>query len=149
MWLIASPKLSYSQEVDRSVIPNAYLSHALKGEWVLGETIVSDFHSISQELNSGFLQGIIQIISTGVERYPDFEFDVFPNPFSQHIHIQHNLPGPLFLDIRDMHGRSVYSQELIRNKTVLNMSPIPAGMYVISYYTNTRYRGSYLIVKMN
>lgn len=145
--LIANPTLIFSQEVDRSVIPNAYHSQDLKGEWVLGETIVSDFQSTSQELNSGFLQGKLQIISTIVDEFSDFSFDVYPNPFSGQINIQQNFPDPLFIHIRDMHGRSLLTKKLIDNKTVLNMSQLPAGTYIISYYTNTPDRGTYLIIK--
>jgi hypothetical protein len=145
--LIANPTLIFSQEVDRSVIPTAYHSTDLKGEWVLGETFVNDFKSISQELNSGFLQGMMQIISTSVEEYSDFSFDVFPNPFSNYISIQHDFPEPLFIDIHDIHGRTLVAQKLIDGIAVVNMSHLPAGLYAITYYTNTLDRGSYLIIK--
>lgn len=138
---------TYGQVIDRSVLSNSYQSQGLQGEWVLGETIVADFRGAAQELNSGFLSGELRFMSTRTETHSEYSFEVFPNPCSDQIHVQHNFPGAVIIEIRDLHGRSQVRQRLKDHYTTLLVSQLPLGPYFLHYHSSSQDVGVYLVLK--
>ena len=148
LFLIVESGPICGQEVNRSVFSSAYQTTELRGEWVLGETMIGDYQGLSARLSSGFLVGKLKIIGTSTSNYSDFPLEVFPNPFSEQIEIRHSFPGPITVSLRDMPGRLVLYQKFHSQKIILPLAELPEGLYTINYFTADQDRGSCLIIKM-
>lgn len=135
LWFVFLPAQIYPQNIDRSVFSNAYYGTPEAGAWVLGETFIGDLTGVQLRLTGGFLQG--DLLSTGINTFSDpfFSFKVFPNPFSQIIHIRHDATSPLSLEIRDAFGRITFFQDLISPDISIDLSGEVTGAYFLKYYS--------------
>jgi len=137
-----------SQSIDRYLISGAYHSESNRGEWVIGETVVGDFLGSGHQLYNGFLQTNLVDMSTSVRNHANFGIEIFPNPFSDALQIQHDLPHPLAMEIRDLSGRPLRSIKVMSAKSVIGLSGLPSGAYIIHYQASTEKQGSMLIFKI-
>lgn len=69
----------------------------------------------------------IDIVNAGA-----FKGQVFPNPAKDRLNINvNNMPGKATIQLVDINGRVVLSQQMVQNNTSLDIRQIPAGMYLV------------------
>ena len=147
VWMLGSSQAN-GQGIDRFIWANAYQSNSLHGEWVLGETIITQFGGPNRSLHSGFLTGALKFTSTSTEHQSPHSLTIFPNPFSDQINIHHTFSSPVKVNIKDLSGRVLMEQRLLSQQAKVLVSELPPGPYFLSYYTDTHEVGIYLILKM-
>ena len=135
LWLGFKINPIFAQKIERSVLSSAYYSDPDIGEWVVGETLISDLEGARFKVSSGFLQG--DILSTGFSPAldPFFSFEVYPNPFSQIIYLRHNASSICSVEIRDVFGRIVYKRDIIGPESSIDLFSHPTGTYFLIYQT--------------
>jgi len=80
-----------------------------------------------------------------------FELEIYPNPVTTNVQISFDGESTLYqnsaLEIRDLTGRLVYTQNNISNNYEVDMSNVQSGVYVLSL-SNKAYSKSFRIVKL-
>lgn len=99
-----------------------------------------------------YLSGLGAIDATGLpeKSFPDVEFSVSPNPFSERLLISYTLPLPdhISIEIRDITGKLLYHSsreasgkeavEIIWSDMPGNPHAASSGIYLLSFRTSTR-----------
>jgi hypothetical protein len=61
-----------------------------------------------------------------------FKAQIFPNPAKDRLNINvNNLPGKTSIQLFDVNGRVVLSQQMVQNNSALNISTVPSGIYLV------------------
>jgi hypothetical protein len=80
-----------------------------------------------------------------------FELEIYPNPVTTNVQISFDGESTLYqnsaLEIRDLTGRLVFTQDNISNNYEVDMSNVQSGVYVLSL-SNKAYSKSFRIVKL-
>jgi hypothetical protein len=108
-----------------------------------------DFHYVNfTDHLTGYLAGnngcILKTIDGGVgieERHPKITFSLFPDPGKDHITLEiprsvPNLPRSGSLFIYNLMGQLMLKQTLSNNRTEINISSLPSGLYMIKVISN-------------
>ena len=138
----------FSQDIERSVLSSAYHHSSNIGEWVIGETMIGDINGTQLQLSNGFLQGYSLSTTIALIAQSQFSLKVFPNPFSQVIHIRHDAPSLLFVEVRDIFGRLLFYQEDVNSDSSINLRSATSGTYYLKYQTNNSGQGILPIFKI-
>lgn len=77
-------------------------------------------------------------VTTGVEK-PSMKFTVHPNPTSGLVQLssQTPLPRPLDVCVFSMEGKMVHTEKWRNQNTIINLSELPAGTYVMKVFSST------------
>ena len=108
------------------VIQNS--SHSL--EWSFGELTVSTLTSPSNFLTQGFLQPNVTIVGTE-DFFDESRLAVFPNPVSDWLNMQTDIPDIKTVQVHDVLGRLVLQSEF---QPLLDIHRLESGTFVISFF---------------
>lgn len=99
---------------------------------------------IPSVLNSGTIpakQRLLQNIFTacasqslGIAEAGSVQLNVFPNPFSDVIHIELDKPVNIELQLTDITGRIVWKREAFTHKILVPATGLPDGIYILKAY---------------
>lgn len=104
-------------------------SHSL--EWSLGELAVSTITSPGNLLTQGFLQPNIGIGSDTDDLLKENGFWAFPNPVSDWLNLQTDIPNIETVQVYDVSGKLVMQS---RFQPILDVSTLNQGVFVISIF---------------
>lgn len=108
------------------VIQNS--SHSL--EWSLGELVVSTLSSPNNLLTEGFLQPNLAIVGTE-DLFDESRLAVFPNPVSDWLNLQTDIPDIKTVQVHDVLGRLVLQSGF---QPLLDVQQLERGTFVVSLY---------------
>tara|TARA_B100002019_G_C21259969_1_gene596153 strand:- start:1559 stop:1966 length:408 start_codon:yes stop_codon:yes gene_type:complete len=113
---------------------NLIVTQTIGQQSIVGNYDVANFH-YNQGFQQTFWYRLIQ------SNQPDFLADYFPNPFTEKITFRFtNLNNePFEINIFDTSGRLVFNakQNLNEDLLVLDLTKLPSGSYLVSFY-NTK-----------
>jgi len=111
-------------------------------EMILTETSVLAFGSQGQ-----ILQYSDSILSTSNNVMPDLKMAIYPNPTFDFIRIRHNMNTNLDLKIFTLQGQLLMETGLYQKESVLNLSNLPNGTYVLRVSGDNIHRSKILLKK--
>jgi hypothetical protein len=88
-------------------------------------------------LKSGIYESVISNVGTsapfGIKENQNPEILVYPNPARQYLNILINQTGQTTgsIELYSMDGRKYFDKELTQSKTVLDISGLPTGLYLL------------------
>lgn len=103
-------------------------SHIL--EWSLGELAVSTLASSNNLLTQGFLQPNVTIVGTE-DLFDESQLAVFPNPVSDWLNLQTDIPDIKTIQVHDVLGRLVLQREF---QPLLDIHQLASGTLIISLF---------------
>jgi hypothetical protein len=103
-------------------------SHSL--EWSLGELAVSTLTSPNNLLTQGFLQPNVIIVGTE-DLFDESRLMVFPNPVSDWLNLQTDIPDIKTIQVHDVLGRLVLQREF---QPLLDVQRLESGTFIISLF---------------
>lgn len=71
------------------------------------------------------------IITTGVQNYDVFKFQVYPNPTTDIVNIDWNKDNTTY-QLMDISGKLVKSGQILMGKNHINVADLPQGLYLIN-----------------
>ena len=84
----------------------------------------------------------------GVENYEPLDIKIWPNPVGEVLHVECNENHNVwFMEIYDIHGHRIVSKQGCSNSTVLDISSLAIGTYVLACTAPTGYRSHIIFVK--
>jgi hypothetical protein len=110
------------------VIQNS--SHSL--EWSLGELAVSTLTSPANLLTQGFLQPTTTTVGTE-DLFDESRFSAFPNPVSDWLNLQTDIPDIKTVQIHDVSGRLVLQSGF---QSLIDLHQLEIGTFVVSLFDN-------------
>lgn len=108
------------------VIQNS--SHSL--EWSLGELAVSTLTSPANLLTQGFLQPNVTTVGTE-DLFDESQLAVFPNPVSDWLNLQTDIPDIETVQVHDVLGRLVLQSQF---QPLLDVHTLNTGTFVVSLF---------------
>ena len=99
-------------------------------EWSLGELAVSTLSSPANLLTQGFLQPIATTVGTN-DLFDESRILVFPNPVSDWLNIQTDIPDIQTVQIHDILGRLVLQS---RFQSTLDVHHLNCSTYTVSLF---------------
>lgn len=108
------------------VIQNS--SHSL--EWSLGELAVNTLTSPSNLLTQGFLQPNVTVVGTE-DLFDESRLAVFPNPVSDWLNLQTDIPDIKTVQVHDVLGRLVLQSEF---RSLLDVHQLESGIFMVSLF---------------
>ena len=149
--LISFVSLS-AQSVEKSVISaigNSYSGQNFSVSYNAGELVIGSQASEdgSIQLGSGYYPSL-NLITLDVD-IPElkFGFNLYPNPVSDALYIEHPTLSEFIVSIHDINGRLIYEQ-LSQVKKPISTSNLSLGTYIVSVKTTDKQRiNSYKIIK--
>lgn len=103
-------------------------SHSL--EWSLGELAVSTLTSPANLLTQGFLQPNVTIVGTK-DLFDESRLAVFPNPVSDWLNLQTDIPNIKTVQVHDVLGRLVLQGGF---QPLLDVQQLGSGTFVVSLF---------------
>lgn len=97
-------------------------------EWSLGELAVSTLTSSNNLLTQGFLQPNVTIVGTE-DLFDESRLAVFPNPVSNWLNLQTDIPDIKTIQIHDVLGKLVLQREF---QPLLDIYQLESGTFIIS-----------------
>lgn len=73
----------------------------------------------------------VQISNVGINDVLSDQLQIFPNPSSKLVTVKFNSIGLFDLQLRDINGKIVYKQVQQQDETVIDLSHLPQGMYML------------------
>lgn len=139
-----------SQNLTESQSLSASGRHALNSwyfDWNLGQTITETFSNSAITVQSGFYTVNNSNVAVP-ELTNNFQFHIYPNPFSDFIFIQHpDNTSKWMIKIIDCNGKTLLNKS-IENCTKLDLQFLPAGIYLLNIVQeNSNFKKSYKILK--
>ncbi len=133
--------LIYSQTIQRATISSSAGSHsnpgALQLQSNIGELMIETY-TATNILTQGFAQPEPPLITVNVNQFSFADGKVFPNPVTDNLFVQLNLPNydDVSIELIDMLGKTqlvnIIKQETIGKSIYqLNMQNIDAGIYFV------------------
>jgi len=77
----------------------------------------------------------------------DIEFNIYPNPASNEIHIETHINGPHQFKIVSVHGSVLYEKQFNTKRTSINISSFPPGIYLLRIMSSENKIATYKIIK--
>ena len=97
-------------------------------EWSLGELAVSTLTSSDNLLTQGFLQPTVITVSTE-DLFDESRFSVFPNPVSDWLNLQTDIPDIETVLVHDISGRLVLQSKFL---PIMDVQSLNTGIFVVS-----------------
>jgi len=114
-------------------------------EWSLGELAVSTLTSTNNLLTQGFLQPTTTIVGTEAP-FDESRFSAFPNPVSDWLNLQTDIPEIETVQVHDISGRLVLQSTF---QPSLDVHQLISGMYIVSLFNDqTQFLHSFKINKI-
>ncbi|MEL6674619.1 MAG: T9SS type A sorting domain-containing protein [Bacteroidota bacterium] len=124
-----------------------YTSSSLQVEWTLGE-LMTETYTGSVVLTQGFHQPALQVTSIDDFAAALGPIKVYPNPVAGRLTIEQEKSQPLLGILFDLQGRVLLQQALSMTSHTLDLSHLPAGMYVLRLSDGQRAVRSFRIEKL-
>ena len=113
-------------------------------EWSLGELAVSTLSSSANILTQGFLQPIATTVGTD-DLFDESRFTAFPNPVSDWLNLQTDIPDIKTIKVHDVLGRLVLQSRL---QSTLDVHHLNCSTYTVSLFDkNNKFLHSFKISK--
>lgn len=126
-----------------SVLSNSFAQQAISSlyatgnncEYILGEPISSTIGA-NATLTQGFLQGIIEVVPSGIEStiINNSNWGLYPNPIKTQLNIAYkgndDITNVTF-DIFNTAGKLIYHIKINQPLQTLDLSHIPSGLYFV------------------
>jgi hypothetical protein len=104
-------------------------------EWTVGEPSTETFSSSQNIITQGFHQPGLVIVAIE-EVIPEYSITVFPNPVNEQLTVTNNgEEKKIFFVIVDINGKKAASGMFSDNRTVIDMSSLPTGVYLLRFFT--------------
>lgn len=71
-------------------------------------------------------------ITTGVKAEQEFNFNLYPNPVSERLTIDHRSSGKVTVQLISAQGNIVLEQDFATNKIELNLASVSPGVYLVN-----------------
>ncbi|MBD3638244.1 MAG: T9SS type A sorting domain-containing protein [Crocinitomicaceae bacterium] len=126
-----SGSISHSQEVLGS-IGATYVNSSLDISCTLGEVIIETYNGSQVDLTQGFHQPEITVDDSGIKPTSNLVISVYPNPTTNHVFVNvENFQGIRY-QLFGMDGKLISEASLQANSTLIDLSSLERGIYVIS-----------------
>lgn len=151
--LCAALGTSLAQELPRTVIGSSgdYYDNLLFGSlhFTVGEIAVARFEN-NIELGEGFHRSYYDLLVDAQEILPtSWEVTVCPNPTTEQVRFRWSTKEQLTAQLYDTNGRLILQQAGILQEGQMDMSPLPAGTYLLRLQDLEGRTGSFQILKVN
>lgn len=103
--------------------------------WTLGEPVIETISNGTNTLTQGFQQNSYTITEISEVIDPDFNIKVYPNPTSDIINIEGNYLEIAKVEMYDMNGKIVLSEEINENNYKLNIQNKTVAYYLLKVYS--------------
>ena len=131
--LISDPiyeRRNYSYDQDNNIISEVRYVSSDSVRFVMADSTIY-YHSLQEEEEKE------------EEEFPDspgiIEFNLFPNPTAGILHITSEIDSPSAIEVIDASGRVVLSRRTDSGVTDIDLSPYPAGFYIVTLTSNQGY----------
>ncbi len=78
--------------------------------------------------------------ATGIREFNNFHFDIYPNPASGLVHVATELEGAKTLSVFNMAGQEVLRKPVFELQSVLDVSSLEKGIYMLRITDGVRKR---------
>ena len=109
--------------------------------WTMGECISETYISTTNILTQGFQQNFEYIINIGIIENSDNDFtiNIYPNPSTSFISVSIKPINKQICDysieLYNLQGKKLYSENFNQNEFQLDMYHYPAGIYLLNLMT--------------
>ncbi len=114
--------------------------------WTVGEPIVDPLRAGDAILTQGFQQPDLQVTTGFIDQTFAYELKTFPNPTSHELVLETDYEKPLQYQLVDLTGK-VLRQGILNRREVLQVTPLPSGVYAMNFTADDRLVKSDLIQK--
>jgi hypothetical protein len=116
----------------------------LVGINTIGEVEMIAFNTYTNTYVSGYVPGVSEIVCdntlfarstyavAGIENELSFNFNIYPNPFSDVLNIEYTSKGPVQVQIFSSVGELVYDNQITSGRVNLDLSSLSSGLYTIN-----------------
>ena len=116
----------------------------LVGINTVGEIEMIAFNTYTNTYVSGYVPGVSEIVCdntlfarstyavAGIENELSFNFNIYPNPFSDVLNIEYTSKGPVQVQIFSSVGELVYDNQITSGRVNLDLSSLSSGLYTIN-----------------
>ena len=101
----------------------------LKVEFTIGETIIATHSGNNNELTQGFHQS--NLVVTKIKEISPLSIQVFPNPTQDIITISSEENKNFQINLTNLNGQLLQQVIISQNTTSLDLSALPAGIYLL------------------
>ena len=124
--------ISAQEEIHSNLISTQgiYQENGISLQWSIGEPVINQFSSAEFDLNIGFLQPQLRLVSIS-EVSNHFDVKVFPNPAVKFIQINFESAFDVNLNIFNVNGKLVLKHGLINSGELIEVQSFSDGMYII------------------
>ena len=140
-----------AQSIDREILAATGIStqnNDISMSWTLGELAVGQFQNGSITVSEGFHQG-----EDGGVPIDDLlsvfgQIQVFPNPTTQLLQIEREYTAqPLYIQLTDMQGKVLLNRDSRDLTTILDLSRLASGFYLLRLSDASQHTQTYQIQK--
>lgn len=147
--------ISYqAQSISKSVIASTggtliNQQNDLVLSYTVGEVVIGSMGQEGIQIGNGYYSSFDSTFLDVVEIAPDVQFSVFPNPVIDFVKFEiKNSNETYHLEIHDIEGR-VYYNSPFQSKSIVNLSLLPSGVYIVRVSNTTNNVNSTLkVVKL-
>ena len=87
-------------------------------------------------------------ITTGVKTEQEFNFNLYPNPVSEKLTIDHPSSGKVTVQLISAYGKLVLVQDFITgSKIELNLAPLAPGIYMVKLNSEGKTESKKIVVQ--
>ena len=83
---------------------------------------------------------LVEMEATGIREFNNFHFDIYPNPASGLVHVATELEGAKTLSVFNMAGQEVLRKQVFELQSVLDVSSLEKGIYMLRITDGVRKR---------
>jgi hypothetical protein len=139
-----------SQNISKQVIGTAGKTQNntnLKISWTIGEPVVGLMTGGGSQIGNGFYQALnLTLLSVEGDK-KDLKINVYPNPTSQLIYVNHSELNKFQIQITDLNGKQIFSGTLEKD-IPLDISNYTKGIYFLLIESEeSQYKSTYKIIK--
>ncbi|MEN6512292.1 MAG: T9SS type A sorting domain-containing protein, partial [Chloroherpetonaceae bacterium] len=122
------------------------------GTWTIYDTLNSDIpdntvYTIAIEVNNtkwiGTNEGMAAYNENGIPSsvneniLPEYNISIFPNPANDYLKIEQSEADISFVEIINLQGQVIKSQRILGNQSILDLTNLSTGVYILKIYTNS------------
>jgi hypothetical protein len=102
----------------------------------------SNYRCLDPTYINGLISGEKEIVVAGSET-----INIYPNPFKGKFKISGITKGKNTISIHSVTGKCVYTAEIYNTEIEINLSQLPAGIYIYQMYSDTKMLKSGKLIK--
>lgn len=153
LYLSWAPTNLHAQDMPRTVVGSAgdYYDNLIFGSlhFTVGEIAVARYEN-GLELGEGFHRVYYDLIVDAEEILPqDWSVNVFPNPTTKDLRISLSTTAEVEAQLFSQNGQLVKQQEAILHEGSMDLSPLPAGTYILRLTDQDGRNGTFQILKID